>query len=133
MASLRGLALTLIGLVGIGYLSKAFKAGVGLGELGTGMEDLGGGVYGLMVSPMKATGMGLGYMGGGISSMAQGLKDLFSVWGGRPDDRNGNGASTGNGTGGHLPGETKMVNGIMYVWDLVSGGGWGWRSLSWTA
>ncbi len=129
MASLRGLALTLLGLVGIGYISKALKAGIGLGELGAGMGYLGTGTYELMVSPMKATGMGLGYMGGGISAMAQGLKDLFSVWGQRPDDR------TGNGNGGvtpPFPGEIRIINGISHMWDVLNGG-FGWRSLEWAA
>lgn len=62
-----GLAESALILLGIGIVSSRFKAGVGLGELGMGIQTL-------VAAPLTGTGTGL-------SSLAGGLKDVFETFG----------------------------------------------------
>jgi len=62
-----GLAESALILLGIGIVSSRFKAGVGLGELGVGIQTL-------VAAPLMGTGTGL-------SSLAGGLKDVFETFG----------------------------------------------------
>lgn len=54
-------------LLGIGIVSSRFKAGVGLGELGVGIQTL-------VAAPLVGTGTGL-------STFAGGLRDVFETFG----------------------------------------------------
>jgi len=56
-------------LLGVGIISSKFKAGLGLGELGTGIELLSG-------APLRGVGGGLGAMGTGMRSFAESLGDI---------------------------------------------------------
>ena len=62
-----GLAESALVLLGIGIVSSRFKAGVGLGELGTGIQTL-------VAAPLTGTGAGL-------SVFAGGLRDVFETFG----------------------------------------------------
>ena len=62
-----GLAESALILLGIGIVSSRFKAGVGLGELGVGIQTL-------VAAPLMGTGTGL-------SSLAGGLRDVFETFG----------------------------------------------------
>jgi len=62
-----GIAQSALILLGIGIVSSRFKAGVGLGELGTGIQTL-------VAAPLTGTGTGL-------SAFAGGLRDVFETFG----------------------------------------------------
>lgn len=56
-------------LLGIGIVSERFGAGVGLGELGTGIRTL-------AAAPLGGVGAGLGEFGGGLRTFAEALGDV---------------------------------------------------------
>lgn len=56
-------------LLGIGIVSERFGAGVGLGELGTGIKTL-------AAAPLGGIGAGLGEFGGGLRTFAEALGDV---------------------------------------------------------
>lgn len=56
-------------LLGIGIVSSRFKAGVGLGELGVGIQTL-------VAAPLVGTGTGLSAFAGGIRDISETLGDL---------------------------------------------------------
>ena len=62
-----GLAESALVLLGIGIVSSRFKAGTGLGELGSGIQTL-------VAAPLTGTGQGL-------STFAGGLRDVFETFG----------------------------------------------------
>lgn len=64
-----GLAQSALILLGIGIVSSRFKAGVGLGELGTGISTL-------VAAPLVGTGTGLSVFSGGLRDLAETLGDL---------------------------------------------------------
>ena len=64
-----GLAQSALILLGIGIVSSRFKAGVGLGELGTGIQTL-------VAAPLTGTGTGLSAFSGGLRDLAETLGDL---------------------------------------------------------
>lgn len=64
-----GLAQSALVLLGIGIVSSRFKAGVGLGELGTGISTL-------VAAPLVGTGTGLSTFAGGIRDLSSTLGDL---------------------------------------------------------
>lgn len=64
-----GLAQSALVLLGIGIVSSRFKAGVGLGELGTGIQTL-------VAAPLTGTGTGLSTFAGGLRDLAESLGDL---------------------------------------------------------
>jgi hypothetical protein len=64
-----GLAESALILLGIGIVSSRFKAGVGLGELGTGISTL-------VAAPLVGTGTGLSTFSGGLRDLAETLGDL---------------------------------------------------------
>lgn len=64
-----GLAESALILLGIGIVSSRFKAGVGLGELGTGISTL-------VAAPLVGTGTGLSTFSGGVRDLAETLGDL---------------------------------------------------------
>lgn len=64
-----GLAESALILLGIGIVSSRFKAGVGLGELGTGISTL-------VAAPLVGTGTGLSVFSGGLRDLAETLGDL---------------------------------------------------------
>lgn len=106
-----GLAESALILLGIGIVSSRFKAGVGLGELGTGIQKL-------VAAPLTGTGTGL-------SIFAGGLRDVFETFG---DLGRGLGAlfesipkipgfGGGEGFGGNGGGARKNGNG--QVWYMT--------------
>ena len=56
-------------LLGIGIVSERFGAGVGLGQLGTGIRTL-------AAAPLGGVGAGLGEFGGGLRTFAEALGDV---------------------------------------------------------
>lgn len=73
-----GLATSALMLLGIGIISSRFKAGIGLGELGAGIQAL-------VAAPLSGTGLGLSTAATGIRDIAmsfgdigRGLSDLFA-------------------------------------------------------
>ena len=64
-----GLAQSALILLGIGIVSSRFKAGVGLGELGTGIQTL-------VAAPLTGTGTGLSSFAGGLRDLSESLGDL---------------------------------------------------------
>jgi len=56
-------------LLGVGIVSSRFKAGVGLGELGTGIQTL-------IAAPLTGTGTGLSSFAGGVRDLSETLGDL---------------------------------------------------------
>lgn len=64
-----GIAQSALILLGIGIVSSRFKAGVGLGELGTGISTL-------VAAPLTGTGTGLSSLAGGIRDISETLGDL---------------------------------------------------------
>jgi len=56
-------------LLGIGIVSERFGAGVGLGELGTGIRTL-------AAAPLGGVGAGLGEFGAGLRTFAEALGDV---------------------------------------------------------
>lgn len=64
-----GLAESALILLGIGIVSSRFKAGTGLGELGTGISSL-------VAAPLVGTGTGLSTFAGGVRDLAETLGDL---------------------------------------------------------
>ena len=64
-----GLAQSALILLGIGIVSSRFKAGVGLGELGMGIQTL-------VAAPLTGTGSGLSAFSGGLRDLAETLGDL---------------------------------------------------------
>lgn len=76
MGKMRGIALGLALMLGLGIISKKFKAGLGLGEVGVGITQLATGVTALGMAPFKAFGGGLGEMAVGIKSFSETLGDL---------------------------------------------------------
>lgn len=115
-------------LLGIGIVSERFGAGVGLGELGTGIRTL-------AAAPLGGIGTGLGEFSGGLRSFAEALGDigrgfgeLFKNipgygggegFGGGGGGVNGNGAVLPNGNGNGLT----QVGGGDDTSDMTGGGG----------
>ena len=64
-----GLAQSALILLGIGIVSSRFKAGTGLGELGSGISTL-------VAAPLVGTGTGLSTFAGGIRDLSTTLGDL---------------------------------------------------------
>ena len=64
-----GVAQSALILLGIGIISSRFKAGVGLGELGTGIQTL-------VAAPLTGTGTGLSSFAGGLRDLAESLGDI---------------------------------------------------------
>jgi len=64
-----GIAESALLLLGIGIISSKFKAGVGLGELGTGVQKL-------VAAPLAGTGAGLFGLAGGLRSLAESFGDI---------------------------------------------------------
>lgn len=114
MGKMRGIALGLALMLGLGIISKKYKGGLGLGEMGLGLSGLGTGLVDIGIAPFRAFGGGLGELATGFTSFAgalgdigRGLADLFAnipglptipgpglpgPSGPRPEDRdNGNG------------------------------------------
>lgn len=101
-----GLAESAAILLGIGIVSSRFKAGVGLGELGTGISTL-------VAAPLTGTGTGLSSFAGGVRDLAQtfgdlgrGLGELFANIPKLPPAREGpprHGTTNGNGNGNGGP------------------------------
>lgn len=56
-------------LLGVGILSERFGGGRGLGELGTGIQQL-------IAAPLTGTGMGLSSLAGGVRDIAETFGDL---------------------------------------------------------
>lgn len=98
--ALLGLAQSALVLLGIGIVSSRFKAGVGLGELGTGIQTL-------VAAPLTGTGTGLSSFAGGLTDLAvslgdigRGFGELFKNIPQLPPPREGpprHGTSNGNG------------------------------------
>lgn len=76
MGKMRGIALGLGLMLGLGIISKKFGAGKGLGETGVGLSQLATGVTALGIAPFRAFGGGLGELSTGIRSFAETLGDL---------------------------------------------------------
>lgn len=114
-----GLAESAVILLGIGIISSKFGAGVGLSELGAGVQSL-------VSAPLTGTGLGL-------SSFAGGLRDVFETFGDL-----GRGLSTlfqaipagppGAG-GGAFPSPSPEPDPSPSPWDPWGGGGGGVRNL----
>ena len=112
-------------LLGIGIVSERFGAGVGLGELGTGIRTL-------AAAPLGGIGTGLGEFSGGLRSFAEALGDIgrgfgelfknIPKWGLGPQygpDEDVASLPNGNGNGGPLI----PVSGGDDSSDLTGGGG----------
>ena len=94
-----------LALLGIGILSEQFGGGQGLISLGTGVQTL-------VAAPLKGTGTGLTSLAGGLTDIAtafggilEGLSDLLKVIPsvpGMPGLPTGNGNGNGNGNGPDL-------------------------------
>ena len=81
-----GLAESALLLLGVGIVSSRFKAGAGLGELGTGIQTL-------VAAPLTGTGMGLGAFAGGLRDLAEAFGDIgrgiAAIFGAFPKSGNG--------------------------------------------
>lgn len=63
-------------LLGLGIISKKFKAGLGLGEAGVGISQLATGIVDIGVAPFRAFGTGLGEFSVGVKTFSETLGDL---------------------------------------------------------
>lgn len=110
-------------LLGIGIVSERFGAGVGLGELGTGIRTL-------AAAPLGGIGSGLGEFSGGLRSFAEALGDIGRGFGtlfeNLPEFGSGGfppqqppASVNGNGNGNGLT----QVGGGDDTADLAGGGG----------
>ncbi len=86
-------------LLGIGIISEQFGGGLGLQQLGTGIQSL-------VAAPLIGTGTGLSSLAGGLVSLAsafgdigRGIGDLLDALGGLPSIPGLPGLPTGNGNG----------------------------------